>query len=131
LRRLPALTKALFSAGRFVSVDGGVAQFALPTAPHRDRCMELSPQVEAALAAHFGTAVPLTLVVDEGTSAPPARKSDQTRKGPPPAADPVADGEADVDPDDLRAATATDADQASAAEARLLDAFPGTSEVTG
>jgi hypothetical protein len=36
-----------------------------------------------------------------------------------------------VDPDDLRAATATDADQASAAEARLLDAFPGTSEVTG
>ena len=34
-----------------------------------------------------------------------------------------------IDVEDIRAATSTDTDQASAAEARLLEAFPGTSEV--
>ena len=38
-------------------------------------------------------------------------------------------GAEDVDLEDIRAATSTDTDQASAAEARLLEAFPGTSEV--
>jgi hypothetical protein len=35
----------------------------------------------------------------------------------------------EVDPDDLVAATRVEIDEASAAEARLLEAFPGTSEV--
>ena len=38
-------------------------------------------------------------------------------------------GAEEVDVEDIRAATSTDTDQASAAEARLLEAFPGTSEV--
>jgi hypothetical protein len=40
------------------------------------------------------------------------------------------DDHEEVDPEDLRAATSGEVDQASAAEARLLEAFPGTSEVT-
>jgi hypothetical protein len=34
-----------------------------------------------------------------------------------------------VDPEELVAATSGDVDEASAAEARLLETFPGTSEV--
>ena len=55
LRALPARAKALYSAGRFVTVDEQGAHFALPNAAHRDRCADLVPTVEAALAAHFGT----------------------------------------------------------------------------
>src|SRR5690606_23664514 len=68
---LGALTnraRARFNAGRFVAVDAQ-AEFALPNAIHRDRCDELRPEVEAALAAHFGRPVPLRLVVD-GQSSP-------------------------------------------------------------
>ena len=51
---LPARAKALFSAGRFVAVEDGAAAFALPNAAHRDRCEDVRPVVEEALAAHFG-----------------------------------------------------------------------------
>ena len=70
LRALPARAKALYSAGRFVTVDEQGAHFALPNAAHRDRCADLVPAVEAALAAHFGT--PVTLVLDVDDAAPPA-----------------------------------------------------------
>jgi DNA polymerase-3 subunit gamma/tau len=129
LRGLPARAKALYSAGRFVAADPTGAEFALPNVAHRDRCVELAPQVESALAQHFGSPIRLVLVVDGGTGEPP-----------PPAAAPVGGGsgptprghpvEADeVDLEELRDATATESDQASAAEARLLEAFPGASEV--
>jgi hypothetical protein len=69
--------------------------------------------VEEALATHFGTAVPLRLVVDTGGAA----------GGPGPAvAGTTADD--DVDPSD-------DGGTAPSAEARLLEAFPGAEEVTG
>jgi hypothetical protein len=128
LRSLPARAKALFSAGRFVAADGNRAQFALPNAAHRDRCAELAPQVEAALTAHFGTSVTLVLVVDDGSaggSAGPMRTN--------PMAPHDNGGDADQlegeDPADLVAMSGDDADHVSAAEARLLEAFPGTSEV--
>jgi DNA polymerase III subunit gamma/tau len=131
LRTLPARAKALYSAGRFVSVDTQGAHFALPNAAHRERCADLAPTVEAALAAHFGS--PVTLVLDVDDAAPPeALGGDPVapRSGGPRDA---ADGE-EVDPADFAAGddvhdTATD--QASAAEARLLQAFPGASEVNG
>jgi DNA polymerase-3 subunit gamma/tau len=69
LRRLPARAKALYSAGRYVSVEDGAAVFALPNAAHRDRCQDVCPIVEKALAAHFGVPVPLRLVVDDGAPA--------------------------------------------------------------
>jgi len=128
LRNLPARAKALFSAGRFVSADESGARFALPNAAHRDRCVELSPQVEAALSAHFGVPVSLVLVIDDGSAAAPVGTA------PPRPAEPSPPRPADLgawdeeDPADLMAATMEGVDQASAAEARLREAFPGTSE---
>jgi hypothetical protein len=59
-------TKARFLAGRFLSVDDGVAVFALPNAAHREKCLPLQAEVEQALSAHFGTPVRLRLVAEEG-----------------------------------------------------------------
>jgi len=129
LQSLPARAKARFASGRFVAVDEHGAHFALPNAAHREQCVEHVPTVEAALAAHFGTPVTLVLDVDDGGGAagPPAA---------PGAATPgrvAGDDDLDhVDPADLMDdAPAADTDQASAAEARLLEAFPGASEVAG
>jgi len=63
--------KMLFAAGRFLENADGAAAFALPNATHVTRCEPLKADVEAALAAEFGRAVPLILVVDGG-SEPPA-----------------------------------------------------------
>jgi hypothetical protein len=129
LRSLSARAKALFSGGRFVSVDEAGAHFALPNAAHRDRCLDLAAQVEAALTQHFGTPIRLVLEVDGGPDgAPPAAAAP---RGGPPDTSPAGDGDYadEVDLEDIRAATTTDTDQASEAEARLLEAFPGASEV--
>jgi hypothetical protein len=128
LRNLPARIKAVFSAGRFVAADENGAQFALPNAAHRDRCAESASQVEAALSAHFGAKVSLVLVVDgDGPGGPP---EGLTRPGaPPPPHDAGVDELEDEDPADLEPASGDESDHISAAEARLLEAFPGTSEV--
>ncbi len=70
LPQLKGMVKALYAAGRFISTDDDAAVLALPTAPHRQKCEERRREVEAALAAHFGRAVPLRLVVDAGETAP-------------------------------------------------------------
>ena len=116
-----------------MTVDEQGAHFALPNAAHRERCADLVPTVEAALAAHFGT--PVTLVLDVDDAAPPAASAASGRTTPR-GGDPGA-GAADDDMDHIDPAELLDdapdapADQASAAEARLLEAFPGASEVTG
>ena len=129
LRNLSARAKALYSGGRFVAVDSAGVSFALPNAAHRDRCAELAPLVEGALTQHFGTPIHLVLVVDGGVEVPPAPTgaSGASSTHPPSPEDP--EGAEEVDLEDIRAATSNDTDQASAAEARLLEAFPGTSEV--
>jgi hypothetical protein len=43
--------------------------FGLPNKIHAAKCEEVRPEVEAALAAHFGKPTPLRIVVD--TAAPP------------------------------------------------------------
>ena len=147
LHSLSARAKALFSAGRFVASDEKGAQFALPNAAHRDRCTELASQVEAALTAHFGAPVRLILVVDGGNpggetggpaAAPPRPAGPAVPLRPDGPAGPAAPltphdthlEEADeVDPEELVAATKVEIDEESAAEARLLETFPGTSEV--
>jgi DNA polymerase-3 subunit gamma/tau len=138
LRALPARAKALFSAGRFVSVDEKGAHFALPNAAHRDRCAEMVPTVEQKLSAHFGTPVTLILDVDDsatagggpggaGAGAVPVRSSEPPSAGVGDAAD------TDDDPSEYAdyAAAADAGEQALEAEARLLQAFPGASEVSG
>ncbi len=132
LKALPARAKALFSAGRFASVDDAGAHFALPNVAHRDRCLEMLPTVEQKLSAHFGTPVKLVLDVD-ATTAP------ATTPGPPSSTSPGSAGaprdEPDVetvDPADYaESGPNADTDQASEAQARLLEAFPGASEVLG
>jgi DNA polymerase-3 subunit gamma/tau len=134
LRSLPARAKALFSAGRFVAADESGAQFALPTAAHRDRCREVAPQVEAALTAHFGAPVSLVLVVDDGGGGATPHAGEPTAAAAPAPAPARAradeeDDAAEEDPRDLIAGTAEETDHASEAEARLRETFPGTSEV--
>lgn len=91
LGSLPQKVKARYRAGRFVAVDGEVAVFALPDTFHRQRCVEVQPDVEAALSHHFGRRVRLRLVADGGTEEPAG--------GPP--EDPDIDPAADIDPDEL------------------------------
>jgi DNA polymerase-3 subunit gamma/tau len=130
LKGLPARAKALFSAGRFVSVDEQGAHFALPNAAHRDRCLEMVPTVEQKLSAHFGSPVKLVLDVDESGSAPRAPAGPAAR---PATAAPVREPEVEsLDPSDYADEDPnTEGDQASEAHARLLEAFPGASEVLG
>ena len=72
LGKIPRAAKALYSAGRFVEVSDDAAVFALPNAPHRQRCEEHREAIERVLAEHFGRPIRLSLTVDEG-AAPPAR----------------------------------------------------------
>lgn len=65
LAALPQRAKVRFGGGHFVGVDDVSATFALPNPVHRDRCEECRPEVEQALASHFGRPVPLRLIVVE------------------------------------------------------------------
>src|SRR6202035_2502494 len=58
LAALPNRARARFRVGRFLAVDGETAVFALPNETHRSYCEEVRLEVEAALGARFGTAVP-------------------------------------------------------------------------
>ena len=129
--RLRPKAKALFQAGRFVSAEGGRAQFGLPNDIHRNRCEEMRPEVEAALAEQFGRPVPLVLVVDGAPAR--ARRSRPTTV---PAARPPGDRSwRPTDPDDDEDLAVFEADDLevaeidNSAEARLLQAFPGAEEV--
>ncbi|HEX2040227.1 MAG TPA: DNA polymerase III subunit gamma/tau [Acidimicrobiales bacterium] len=117
LKQLPQKAKARFSGGRFVSVDGEVAHFALPNAIHRDRCEEVRGDVEAALTAHFGTPVRLELVVDDGRSAAPAPEA------------PAADAFEDEPDEPDEPGEAAEGPAVTSVEDRLKQAFPGAEEV--
>ncbi len=122
LGTLPARAKARFASGRFVGVDEQGARFALPNAAHRDQCGDQLATVEAAISAHFGTPVHLVLIIDDDAGPPPRTVTSAA----PESSRDLADDVDDVDPSDLAAAGD---DASSEAEARLLQAFPGASEV--
>ena len=128
LHNLSARGKALYSIGRFVRAGSEGVQFALPNTAHRDKCMQLASEVEAALTAHFRTPVTLVLVVDPGLDASPSREAPpapSTGGVPPAAGDAHLD---EVDPEEFKVAPPAEDHQASAVD-RLLQAFPGASEV--
>jgi DNA polymerase III subunit gamma/tau len=133
LQSLPARAKARYASGRFVAVDDEGVHFALPNAAHREQCAEQQPVVEAALSEHFGTKVTLILQTDDSGTPQAARPgpspaaSGRSRGGVATAPAPPVDEDEYVDPSEL--IDDTTSDQASAAEARLLHAFPGASEV--
>jgi hypothetical protein len=132
LQSLPARAKARYASGRFVAVDEQGAHFALPNAAHRGQCMEQQADVEKALSDHFGTKVALVLLVDDSLAPPAAgpgpspAASPRPPGGSPPPPPPSAEEVDYVDPSEIEDASS---DQASAAQARLLQAFPGASEV--
>ena len=123
---------ALHASGRFVAVDEQGAHFALPNAAHREQCIEQQADVEKALSEHFGTKVALVLLVDDSLAPPAAGRRPVPRGAPrspgaaPPPPPPLAYEVDYVDPSELEDASS---DQASAAQERLLQAFPGASEV--
>jgi DNA polymerase-3 subunit gamma/tau len=127
LHSLSARAKALYSAGRFVAVDDKGAQFALPNAAHRDRCVELAPQVEAALTEWFKTPLRLVLVVDDGHGGSSSNGSVPAPVPQSPTTDPALEFD-DEDPGELETAPAVEDHQAEAVD-RLLQAFPGASEI--
>jgi DNA polymerase-3 subunit gamma/tau len=125
LGKLPARVKAAFSAGWFVSAAEDGARFALPNPAHRDHCAPLVSTVEQALSAHFGTPVRLILEVRESGDAPSGSNS-ETRTS---SVSVLADDDA-AEHMDLLARADNGGNQESEAEARLLQAFPGTTEVS-
>ncbi len=130
LHGLSARAKALYSAGRFVAVDEKGAQFALPNAAHRDRCRELAPDVEAALSARFETPIRLVLVVEGdggGSTITPIPSLPDAGNSPTSAGEPAAELD-EEDPEVLLTVPIVD-DHQSAAVDRLLQAFPGASEI--
>ncbi len=121
LHGLSARAKALYSAGRFVAVDDDHVQFALPNEAHRERCLELVPEVEAALNERFETKIRLVLVVEGGDPGAQASNPPDSKQGPPSAqAEVEYDYETPSDLEDEQPASAVD---------RLLQAFPGAEEI--
>jgi DNA polymerase-3 subunit gamma/tau len=155
LKTLPARAKALYGAGRFLSAEGSTVVFALPNAAHRDRCAEAAPEVERALGQALGAPVTLQLVVDpeadggggpggpapdDGGPAAPRRRSRAAaaREAAETAREPAPRQPAPPAPEDVDLATLDDLEEqvdeaqiASVAQARLLQAFPGAEEVQG
>ena len=121
LPALPQRSRARFSGGHWVEVSDGVAVFGLPNEPHATRCEELRPEVESILSAHFGTTVPIRLVVDGSAPDPSAPRAVAASRR---AADenPVDES---IDLDDLTNARGT----ATAGVDRIAAVFPGASLV--
>jgi DNA polymerase-3 subunit gamma/tau len=119
LGTLSGKAKSRFAAGRFVTVDGATAHFGLPNKVHAARCEDVRAEVEAALAAHFGTPVPLTIVVDGDAPVP--------YRGPVPVAPSPGDGPGDegIDLSELRDAT----DVTTSSVDRIAEVFPGVEVV--
>jgi hypothetical protein len=114
----------MFQAGRFTSSDGRSCTFAVANDSLREQCERKRAEVEAAIAEHFGSRLSMRLVVDEPGSA-------GARAPAPPSEPPASPSPAhDLDElDDLDLDGGEVADSTSIATARVLDAFPGATEV--
>lgn len=122
LPALPQRSRARFSGGHWVDVVDGVAVFGLPNEPHATRCEELRPEVESVLSAHFGTAVPIRLVVDGSAPDPSAPRAVAASRRAAADENPIDES---IDLDDLTNARGT----ATAGVDRIAAVFPGASLV--
>lgn len=113
-------TKAIFSTGRFVEGDGTAAVFALANKPTRDHCEKKRPEVEKALATHFGRPIPLKLVTDAevGDQPPEERPARGGGRSMPARPDPEPEEIGDIH-------ELEDAPSAATGAQRLAEAFPG------
>lgn len=117
LPSLPQKVKARYGAGKFTDVTDAHVVLAFPNPIHRDRCEELRADVEAALGAHFGRAVPLKLIADGGAVGPEPGRSAPSSPPPP---EPDAAPEEHIDLAEL-----TDAPAGGGVLEQLTSAFPG------
>jgi len=116
LDTLSQRVKSRYRAGRFVEAGDGVAQYGLPNSIHANRCEEGRPEVEAALAAHFGVPVTVTIVVDGDAPPPPVPGRPAPLR--------------DDDPDDVDMSELVDADAtATSSIDRIAEVFPGVEAV--
>jgi len=122
LPALPQRSRARFSGGHWVEVSDGVAVFGLPNEPHATRCEELRPEVESMLSAHFGTTVPIRLIVDGSAPDPSAPRAVAASRRAAADENPVDES---IDLDDLTNARGT----ATAGVDRIAAVFPGASIV--
>jgi hypothetical protein len=127
LANLGGLAKAMYAAGRFTSLEGGVAVFALPNEVHRQKCEQKRGEVEQAVGARLGAPVTLRLVVDDDPSAgtaalPAAGGSGGGRSAAPAVSDDPEEHLAGADVHDLDDAP----DAPAGGIAALTEAFPGS-----
>ena len=108
---LPKLTRkvSIWWKGRFVSVDDGVAVFAVEDANFQTRAEKHKPEVEAALRDHFGVAIQLQLTIDGAAASAPAAQAQADTHDEPDFDAPVAES---ISPED-----------------HVKAAFPGAEEV--
>jgi DNA polymerase III subunit gamma/tau len=109
---LKGATRGMFRDGRFELDARGAMVLVVPKGPPADQLEKRRPEVEAALAVHFGRAVPLQLVVAADLAPPPTE---------------VADRAAPAEPDDevIDVHALDDAPSAGTGVDRLAEAFPG------
>ena len=119
LASLSNKARVRFQVGRFLANDSHNAVFALPSQIQIDRCDEVSEAVEDALREHFGRPVPLRLVIDDDSTAPPPDLQ-------PAQASPAHDEPEAIDPDELM----DEETVAQEAIANLMAAFPDSELVS-
>jgi len=135
LAKLRPRARAIYSSGRFTSVEGTEVTFALPNTAHVEHARPLEDEVGAALSSHFGTLLALRLVADEEAPTAPAARSPGGRV--------AAEAESETEPEpELEEIAPLDPvqvpssgssgrhDSVAWAESRLLEEFPGAEEVS-
>jgi len=124
LGQLRGATKAMYQAGRLLSVNGTTVRLEVPSDPHRDKCLAAKSKVEAAMKAATGQALTLEIVVDRpSSSSPPPPPSPASPPPPPEPSDEVFDEADAIDVEDLTEAPASAV--ANHAADTILKAFPG------
>jgi hypothetical protein len=109
----------MFQAGRFTASNGASCTFAVANDSLREQCERKRDEVEAALAAHFERHIALRLVVDEVAAPVEQTPAVPSETAP---SDPTHIDVADLDGGPV-------GDSTTIAAARVLDAFPGATEV--
>ncbi len=133
----PALhtgVRSVYRTGRWLAVEGDTGVFAFDHPQFLQRGEEKRAEVEAALASHYGARVGLRLVLDQTSAGGSAVSPGAGRVGrtePPAFEGPLPDHapDDDVSPEEFAQLEAAP-DAPASAEALLLQAFPGTEEVT-
>jgi hypothetical protein len=113
LKGLRPRTKGMFTSGRLVGVEENRVVYGFASDALRDMAEATRAELESALSAHFGGAVPVRLVVDGTAGASPSA--------------PVADEE----PLDLSGLTDAPAAEVATPIDHLTNAFPGAEVIDG